>query len=103
MAADFTMGLWVDAIEVPTVVVGATGGIGFMAAVGAGVVGNSWAFTLTLYLLFTGALALLFFSAVLGTRVFLVEELLWEGVLVYGCDWVWGQGYPPTLGMFSSS
>ena len=50
-----------------------------------GVVGKGWVITLTLYLLFTGALALLFFSAFLGTRVLLVKELLWEGVLANGC------------------
>ena len=102
VATDFTMGVWVDAVEVTTVGVG----IGFISAVGVGVVGKGWAITLTLYLLFTGALVLIFFSAILGPGVFLVTDLLfWEGVLVHGCDWVWGwgQAYPPTLGMSLSS
>ena len=80
MAADFTMGIWVVAVEVAAMGVGITGVIGFTGKVG--VVGKGWAITLTLYLLFTGALALLFFSDFVGTRVFLVEEKLWEGVLV---------------------
>ena len=58
VAADFTMGIWVDAVEVATVGVGAAGGIGFMGAVGVGVAGKGWAITLTLYLPFTGALVL---------------------------------------------
>ena len=77
------------AVEVATVGVG-TAGIEFTGAVG--VVGKGWAITLTLYLLFTSALALLFFSAILGTRAFLVKELLWEGMLVSGCNWGWGWG-----------
>ena len=60
MAADFTLDVWVDAVEVATVGVGAAGGIGFMDAVGAGVVRKGWAITLTLYLLFTDVVALLF-------------------------------------------
>ena len=83
VAADFTMGIWVVVVEVATVGVGTGGGIGFTGKVG--VVGKGWAITLTLYLLFTGALALLFFSAFLGTSVILVEELLRERVLVNGC------------------
>ena len=71
VAADFTMGILVVAVELPTVGVGAAGGIGFTGKVG--VVGKGWVIILTLYLLFTGALAL-FFSAFLGTRVFLVKE-----------------------------
>ena len=48
-----------------------------------------WAITLTFYLLKTGALVLLFLSAILGPGVFLVKGLLlWEGVLLLGCDWV---------------
>ena len=89
MAADFTTGIWVVAVEVATVGVGIAGGIGFTGKVG--VAGIGWAITLTLYLLFTGALALLFFSAFLGTKVFLVKEFLsWEGVLVHDCEWGWG-------------
>ena len=75
--------------------VGAADGIGFVGKVEVGVVGKGWAITLTLYLLFTGALVL-FFSAFLGTRVFLIKELLWEGVLVCNCDWGWGLGLGPS-------
>ena len=57
-----------------------------------------WVITLTLNLLFTGALALLFFSAFLDTNLFLVEEFLsWEGVLVCGYNWGWGWGLGPSL------
>ena len=96
LAAEFTMGIWVVAVEVATVGVG-TVGIEFMGAVG--VVGKGWVITFTLYLLFTGALALLFFSAILGTRIFLVKELLWEGMLVHGCNWgwVWSLSLGPSL------
>ena len=74
VAADFTTGIWVVAVDVATVGVGSVGGTGFT---GEGwVVGKGWAITLNLYLLFTSALALLFFSAFLGTRNFLVKELL---------------------------
>ena len=96
VADDFTMGLWMDAVEVATVGVR----IGFMGAAGVGVVGKGWAITLTLYLLFAGALVLFFFSAILDPGDFLVKELLfWEGVLVCGCDWVWecGLGLGPSL------
>ena len=68
VAADFTTGIWVVAVEVATVGVGLAGGIGFMRRVG--LAGIGWAITLTLYLIFTGALALLFFSTFLGTKVF---------------------------------
>ena len=96
VAADFTMGVWVVAVEVATVGVG-TAGIEFTDTVG--VVGKGWAIALTLYLLFTSALALLFFYAIWGTRVFLVKKLLWEGVLVCGCNWgwAWGLGLGPSL------
>ena len=67
-----------------------------------------WAVTLTLSLLFTGALVALFFSAILGPGVFLAKELLsWEGALACGCNWVgigawvWDQAFPQTLGMSS--
>ena len=93
VAADFPTGIWVVAIKVDTVGLGSAGGIGFMGEVGLADIG--WVITLTLKLLFTGALALLFFSAFLGTKVFLVETFLsWEGVLVHGCDWVWGPSLP---------
>ena len=29
--------------------------------------------------------------------VVLVKALLWEGVLVHGCDWGWGLGFRPSL------
>ena len=94
VAADFTTGIWVVVVEVATVGVGTAGSIGFMGEVG--VAGKGWAITLTLYLLFTGAPALLSLSAFFGTRSFLVEEfLLWKGVLVHGCDW--GLGLGPSL------
>ena len=63
VAADSTMGIWVVTVEVTTFGVGTAGGIGFMDEIEVGVVGKGWAITLTLYLLFTSALALLFFSA----------------------------------------
>ena len=76
MAADFTMDIWVIAVEVATVGEG-TVGIKFIGAVW--VVGKGWVITLTLYLLFTCALALLFFSTFLGNKASLVEELLCAG------------------------
>ena len=81
---NFTTGIWVDVVE--AVIVGV--GMGFMGAYVVGVVAKGWAVTLTLHLLFTGTLVLLFSHFV--SWVFLVKELfLWEGVAVYGCDWVW--------------
>ena len=86
MAADFTMGIWVDALDMAALGVG----IGLTGADVVGVVGKGWAITLTLYLLFAGTLVLLFFSIILGPGDFLVNGLLFcGGVLVYGCDWVW--------------
>ena len=85
MATDITAGIWVDAVDMATVGLG----FGFMGTDIVGVVGKGWAITLTLYLLFAGTLALLFFSAILGPGVFLIKGLLvWEGVLVCGCGWV---------------
>ena len=79
VAADLTRGVRVVAVEVATVGVG-TVGIEFTHTVRVGVVGMGWAITLTLYLLFTGTLVLLFFSATLGPGVLLFKELLfWEG------------------------
>ena len=69
VAADVTKGIWVDAIEVATMAVG-TVWIEFTGAVRVGVVGMSWAISLTLHHLFTGALVLLFFLAILGHGVF---------------------------------
>ena len=52
-----------------------------------GLAGIGWAITLTLNLLFTGALALLFFSAFLGAGVFLGKGfVLGENTLV--CGWL---------------
>ena len=94
MAADFTTGIWVGAVEVSIVGVGTAGRIGFTGEVG--VEGIGWVITLTLYLLFTSALALLFFSSFMVTKVFLVNEFLsWEGVLVHG--YKWGLGFGPSL------
>ena len=91
VAADFATGIWVVAVKMATVGLGSAGGIGFMGKVG--LAGIGWVIILTLNLLFTGVLALLFFSAFLGTKVFLVDEFLsWEGVLVHGCKWDWGWG-----------
>ena len=95
VAADVTMGIWVVAVEVADVMVGTAGGMGFTGEVG--LVGKGWAITLTLYLLFTGVLAFFFYSAFSGIRVFLVKELLWEGVPVHGCNWGWGLGCGPSL------
>ena len=97
VAADFTMGIRVVAVEVATVGVGAAVWIGFTGKVEAGVVGKGWVISLTSYLLFTSALALLFLSAFLGTRVFLIKELLWEGVLMHGCNWGWDWGLGSSL------
>ena len=68
VAADFTTGIWVVAVEVATVGVGSAGRIRFTGKVG--LAGIGWVIILPLYLLFTGALALLFFSAFLGIKVF---------------------------------
>ena len=71
MAASLTADVWVDVTIVVTVVgVGLTGKVGFT--------GKGCAITLTLNLLFMGALAVFFFSAVLGTGVF-HREGLWSG------------------------
>ena len=87
VAADFSTGIQVVAVEVATVGVGLAGGIGFTGKVW--LVDIGWAIPLTL----DSALALPFFSALLATKVFLVEEFLsWEGVLVHGCNWSWGYG-----------
>ena len=52
-----------------------------------GLVGIGWVITLTLNLLFTGTLALLFFSAFLGAGAFLGEEfVLGKNTLV--CSWL---------------
>ena len=61
VATDLITGIWDVAVEVATVGVDSAGGIGFMGNVG--LAGIGWAITLTLNLLFTSALALLFFSA----------------------------------------
>ena len=91
MAAAFTTGIWVAAVEMATVGEGSAGRTEFMGKVG--MAGIGWMITLILSLLFTGVLALLFFSAFLGTKVFLVEEFLsWKGVLVHGHEWGWGWG-----------
>ena len=83
MAANFTMGIWMDAVDMATVGVG----IRLTCVVVVMVVCKGWAITLTLHLLFTGALVLLFLSAILGPGVFLVMQLFFlEGVLVHGCD-----------------
>ena len=74
VATDFITGIWPAAVVVATVGVGSAGGNGFTGQVG--VAGIGWMITLTLYLLFTGALALPLFSAFLSTKVFLVEEFL---------------------------
>ena len=97
VATNFTMGIWVVAVEMATVGLGTAGGIGLMGEVG--VVGKGWVITLTMYLLFIGGLALLFLSAFVGTKAFLVKELLWEGVLVHCCNWGWGWclGFGPSL------
>ena len=75
VVADFTTGIWVDVTIVVTAVgVGSVGKVGFTSKVG--LVGIGCAITLTLNLLFTGALALFFFSVFLGTGVFHGEEFL---------------------------
>ena len=86
MAADFATGIWVVAIVLTTVGLGSADRVGFTGKVV--LVGIGWAITLTLNLIFTGALALCFFSAFLGTRIFCGKEFLsCEKVLVHGCDW----------------
>ena len=72
LAADFATGILVVTVEVTTVGVGSAVRVGFMGEVG--LAGIGWAITHTLNLLFTGALALFFFSAFLGTRVFVVNS-----------------------------
>ena len=82
MAADFATGIWVVAIEVTTVGVGSAGRVGFTGKVR--LVGIGWVITLTLNLLFTGTLALFFFSAFLGAGTFLGKEfLLGKNMLVH--------------------
>ena len=83
VAADFTTDIWVVAVEVVTVGVGSAGGIRFTGEVG--LAGIGWAITLTLHLLFTGALALLFFSTFLGKEC---QCMVANGVGVG--IWVWG-------------
>ena len=75
VVAGFATGVWVNAaVVVITGGVGLVDKVGFMGKVG--LAGIGCAITLTLNLLFTGALALFFFSAFLGTRVFCGEEFL---------------------------
>ena len=107
MAADFTMGIWVDAVEVATVkgrdwINGHSWSWG-----GRQGLGNYPHFVSSFYRCSGSPLH---FSAILGSGIFLVKELLfWENGLVCGCDWVWamawvlGQVCPPTLGMSSFS
>ena len=59
VTADFTMGIWMDAVNMATVGIG-TVRSGFMGTDIVGMVGKGCAITLTLYLLFTGTLVLLF-------------------------------------------
>ena len=94
MAADFTMGIWVDTLDVAAVGVG----IGFTGTYVVWVVGKGWAITLTLYLLFAVILILIFFSVILGPGAFLVNGLLfgeecWCVVVIgFGVGaWVWDQ------------
>ena len=101
MAADFATDIWVAAVKVSTVGLGSAGGIGFVGKVG--LAGIGWVITLTLNPLFTGALVLFFFTTFLGIKVFLVEFLSWEGLLVCGCDWGQGPSFPLASGTFSSS
>ena len=61
VAGDFTMDVWVDVLDV----VDAGVGIEFTGADVVGVVGKGWAITITLYLVFTGTLVLLFISIIL--------------------------------------
>ena len=90
MAADFTMGIWVEVVA--TVGVCAIG-VEFTGTVGVGVVGMGWAITFTLYLPLAGTLVLLLFhsSWVLGL-FWSWGCYLWRGALVLGCGWVWGWG-----------
>ena len=77
--------VWVVTMLVATVGVGSVDKVGLADKVG--LVGVGCAITLTLYLLFTGTLALLFFSAFLGIGVLLGEEFLsGENMLV--CSWL---------------
>ena len=93
VAKDFTIGIWVVAVEVATVGVDAAGGIGLMGEVEVGVVSKGWVITPTLYPLLAGALTLLFFSAFLGTKVLFISKLFWRIVLVCGCNWGWGWSF----------
>ena len=75
VVAGLATGVWVNVTIVVTAVgVGSADKVGFMGKVG--LAGIGCAITLTLNLLFTGTLALFFFSAFLGTRVFCGEEFL---------------------------
>ena len=91
------MQLWtLPWVEVVATVGISTVGVKFTGEVSIGVVGIDWAVILTLYLLLVGTLVLLFFcSDILGPGAFLVGllfwgGLVWEGVLVLGCGYVWG-------------
>ena len=105
MAADFTMGIWLDAVDVAAVGVG----IGFTGTDVVGIVGEGWEITLTLYLLFK----VLWFSS--SYQPFWVLGPLWLMHCCFGKEcwcmvvigfgfgaWVWAQACPPILGMFSS-
>ena len=74
VAAAFTTGVWVVTMVVATVGVGSVDRVRLAGKVG--LVGIGYVVTLTLNLLFTGTLALLFFSAFLGTGVFIGKEFL---------------------------
>ena len=88
VVAGFATGIWAEVTIVVTAIgVGSAGKVGFM--------GKGCTNTLTLNLLFTGALALFFFSAFLGTGVFHGKELLsGKKVLVCGCGWGWVPSLP---------
>ena len=94
MAADFATGILVVSIVVTTAVgVGSAGKMEFMDKFG--LVGIGCAITLTLNPLFTCTLALIFFSAFLGTGVFLGEVFLYgKWVLVLSCNWGWVPRFP---------
>ena len=108
VAADFTTGIWVEAVATEGV-----GAVEFTGVVGVGVVGMGWAITLILYHLL--ASMVLFLSFILGLGAFLVMVLLFRdehwclvvtGLVVAGSGvgaWVWDQAYPLILNTSSSS
>ena len=94
-AADFATGIWGVTVIVTTARAGSAGKMGFTDKYG--LAGIGYAITLTLNLLFTGVLALFFYSTFLGTRVFCQAK----SCCCTAAVGVGYQTYPLVLNMFS--